>query len=129
MRRNDINSLLCEQMHSVARSMAVLVLFFVIAPLGLFAQGVTRSYEVLSATPQEVVVRIAPKYAFDTVSTETGNAVRIRFIDGSFASAVGAPGVMKLPLGVILPSAVAPKIEVLSEKYETYSGLELAPVP
>lgn len=131
MRRNDIHNLLSGCLHAAGsvRSMVVLAFLFAIFPFSLFAQRAASSYEVLSATPEEVVVRIAPTYSYDTVSTDNGPAVRIRFAQGSFAHSIGAPGEMKLSLAVLLPSAVAPKIEVLSEQYNTYTGLALAPVP
>ncbi len=107
----------------------ILVVFFMALPLSLYAQSPSNSYEVLSVNASELIVQIAPKYRLDTVMTESGPAVRIRFAGGMTAGVVGSPGEMTLSLPILLPSAQAPSIEILSEHYETVTGLELAPIP
>ncbi|MDP4198742.1 MAG: type IX secretion system sortase PorU [Bacteroidota bacterium] len=118
----------------VLKRFAVLAILFASSP-SAFAQspvatGSSKYFELLSVTPSEVVVRIAPQYQTYTVVGTTGQAfTEVTVRGGSATDSVGAPELMRLELPLLAPNRNPATIEVLDQKLDVIPNIDLAPVP
>ncbi len=89
-----------------------------------------KSYQVLSITPGEVVVRIQPTYTSQTVRDSSGREfTEMTFAGGVVTDSAGAPEVMRLALPFLAPNRQQAKVEIVSQSLEVLPGIDLAPVP
>src|SRR5438105_1164684 len=78
-----------------------------------------RSYQVLSESPAEVIIRIEPKYEYNTVIAADGKTYNeVRFTGGSIMDSAGAPEAMRLILPLLAPNRTAASVQVLEQKLD-----------
>src|ERR1041385_6460711 len=83
----------------------------------VFAQGVVRSYKVISQSPSEVVIKIEPQYQYNTVISVDGKTyTEVRFPGGSVMDSAGAPEAQKLILPLLAPNRTPASIDVGEQK-------------
>ena len=88
------------------------------------------SYRVLSVTPQEVVVQIAPQYQSQRVYDTSGYTyTAMTFPGGVMPDSAGAQGIPKLHLQFLTPSTEPASVEIVSQALEVIPNIDLAPVP
>ncbi|HEY3876425.1 MAG TPA: hypothetical protein VGM92_13195, partial [Candidatus Kapabacteria bacterium] len=94
------------------------------------APNARQSYQVLSVKPQEVIVRITPQYALDTVLGLDGeHFTQMTFDGGIVTDSAGAPQREQLPLFFLVPNRTPVSVAVVSQSLEVVPGTKLAPVP
>ena len=89
------------------------------------------SYQVLSVTPGEVLIRIAPHYETHNVTDAASGSVytEMTFGGGSILDSAGAPEAMRLVLPFITPNQSPARITIVSQTLEVLPNVDLAPVP
>ncbi len=119
----------------INRKFIVVVLGLLLASSAVQAQNPSSnptSYNVLTATQDEIIVEVNPVYTITQVRDEKSGATltNINLEGGVYAtSQVGAPGVMELPLPIITPTAEPAYVTISNEEYETLGSIAIAPVP
>jgi hypothetical protein len=91
----------------------------------------TRSYQVMSVQPNEVIIRIAPQYQAKLVTDASSNRsyTEMTFSDGTALDSAGSPEIPRLVLPFIAPDRMPPEIEIVSQTLDVLPNIELAPVP
>ncbi|HWF44181.1 MAG TPA: type IX secretion system sortase PorU [Candidatus Kapabacteria bacterium] len=91
----------------------------------------TKSYQVISVQPNEIIVRIAPQYQSQLVTDASSNKTytKITFGGGTALDSAGSPEIPRLVLPFIAPSRMPPEIEIVSQTLDVLPNIELAPVP
>ena len=88
------------------------------------------SYEVLSVTPQEVIVRIQPKYESHQVRDTSGFAyTEMTFPGGITTDSTGAQSIMRLRLNFLTPNTQPATVGIVSQSLEVLPNIDLAPIP
>ncbi|MFI5202619.1 MAG: C25 family peptidase propeptide domain-containing protein, partial [Candidatus Kapaibacterium sp.] len=88
------------------------------------------SYEVLSVTPQEVILRIQPKYESRQVRDTSGFAyTEMTFPGGITTDSAGAQEIMRLRLNFLTPNTKPASVGIVSQSLEVLPNIDLAPVP
>src|SRR5437868_13660320 len=89
----------------IALTAACLCLFTAGISSRVLAQHNTRSYQVLSESPNELVIMIEPQYQYNTVIAVDGKTyTEVRFTGGSAMDSAGAPEAQKLILPLLAPN-------------------------
>ncbi len=110
--------------------MAIALLAISLASPFLARAQSAKCFEVLSATPTELVVRIAPQYQNYTVVASSGQTfTEVTFAGGSNMDSAGAPGTMKLLLPLLAPNRTPAAVEILDQQLDIVPNIDLAPVP
>ncbi len=117
------------------RTLAFLTLSFIFG-FQFFAQPARsqvagpKSYRVLSVKPEEIIVRIQPRYSSQTVRDSVGRAyTEMTFPGGILTDSTGAAEVMRLALPLLAPSRQPATVTIVSQSLEVLPGIDLAPVP
>jgi hypothetical protein len=112
---------------------AVLVLLVAAASAtNAFAQApsFTSPVHVESSTRASVTVRLTPKYELVPVTTPDGQKrTEVRITGGQYRDTPGAPGLMEVPVSVLLPTTEPARVEIISQTLEVLTNVDLAPVP
>ncbi len=109
--------------------LALLILSAGVSPSQAQSAG-TGSYTVLSVKPDEVIVKIQPKYSVQTVTDSSGRAfTEMTIPDGFLTDSAGAPEVMRIGLSFLAPSRRPATVEIVSQSLEVLPGIDLAPIP
>ncbi len=110
-----------------------LVLAFFLASVFFVSSALaqqTGPYRILSVSPGEITLEIAPHYNSHTVAGTDGHSyTEIGFFGGISRDSAGAPDVLRLPLNFLTPSQKPAEIQVLSQSLEVLPNVDLPPVP
>ncbi|HZK75676.1 MAG TPA: C25 family peptidase propeptide domain-containing protein, partial [Candidatus Kapabacteria bacterium] len=91
---------------------------------------VTSNYEVLSVTPQEVILRIHPKYESFHVFDTSGYALtEMTFPGGTTTDSTGAQSIMRLRLNFLTPNEQPATVTIISQSLEVLPNIDLSPIP
>lgn len=111
----------------------VLLVFGVLvaAASGAMAQpAASGAIQVLSSTRSDVTIRVTPHYtSHAVVSTDGRSMTELSFDGGVWTSKPGAPGVMRLPVSLLLPTNTSARVEIVSQTLDVVPDVDLAPVP
>ncbi len=129
---------LLERISSAPSRFLLLVLAAFFVPLAALAPRsvlhaqplITSSYDVLSVTPQEVVIRIHPKYESQVVRDTSGYTyTEMTFPGGVITDSAGSREIMRIPLEFLTPGTQPAQVKILSQSLEVVPNIDLAPVP
>ena len=94
------------------------------------AQAQPASYQVLSVSPTEVLVRIEPHYTTQTVYDTSGYAyTAMSFAGGVLADSAGTQGLEQLRMMFLTPSRTPAEVQIVNQSLEVLPSIDLAPVP
>ena len=99
-------------------------------PAATQSRATDKGYEVLSVTPNEVIVKITPTYQTKIVQSTSGKSfTEMTFSGGAIMDSTGSPEMPRLILPFLAPDRTPASVEIVSQSLEVLPNVDLAPVP